>query len=100
MLFAFFIFCSFTKHDTSLNENIIEVYFSNKLDIYDLAKIKTDLQQQEIKLDHHSLKFGKDGKLTPISYNVNAGKFSGADSTDDTLKEISFIINKEPYAKY
>ena len=98
--FVVLIFSNFTNYTSNLDNNLIEIYFSNKLDINDLSKIKTDLFQQGIKLNYKSLKFGADDKLTQIDYYVTAGKFGGGDATEDTQKEIGFIINTDPNPKY
>lgn len=99
-LFAVLLFSNFTNPTSSSDDKVIEIYFSNKLDIIDLSNIKKDLQQKGIKLDYKSLKFGEDGKLTQINYHVKSGNVSGADETEDTQKEIGFIINNNPNSKY
>ena len=57
--------------------SLIEVYFSNKLDIADLAKIRADLSDKGFKLNYDYLKFGENGKLSAIKYFVKADKFGG-----------------------
>jgi hypothetical protein len=46
------------------------------------------------------LKFGDNGKLVAIKYNVKAETFSGGDETDNLNNEIGFIINTSPISKY
>ncbi len=98
--FLILIFSNFTQSSRYFENDIVEVYFSNKLDIIDLSKIKTDLMKENIILNYDYLKFTADGKLSAIEYHVKAKKFGGSDKTDDTNKEIGFIVNFAPDAKY
>jgi hypothetical protein len=81
-------------------KGLIEVYFSNRLDIADLAKIKTDLSEKGFKLNYDYLKFAGDGKLSAIKYFVKAEKFGGGDESDSLNTELGFIINTSPNRKY
>lgn len=95
LLFGTFAFRSLSNEDPFL-----EVYFSNKLDISNLAKIQSDLLKKDIKLNYDYLKFGKDGKLEGIKYNVFYKRVGGSDETTDTHTEIGFIIDTAPNPKY
>lgn len=98
--FLILFFSNFTQSPKHFENNVIEVYFSNKLDINDLCIIKTDLIKEGIKLNYDYLKFTADGKLSAIEYHVTTKKFGGGDKTDDINKEIGFIVNFNPNAKY
>ena len=98
--FLILFFSNFTQSARHIKNDIIEVYFSNKLDISDLSKIKADLVKESILLNYDYLKFTTEGKLSAIEYHVKAKKFGGSDKTDDTNKEIGFIVNFAPNAKY
>ena len=81
-------------------DSIIEVCFSNKMRFNDLVKIKMDLAEKAIVLKYEMLEFDKAGKLKKISYEVNAGKFGGADKSNNLTEEIGFIINEAHQRKY
>jgi hypothetical protein len=91
---------NFIKPSIKLDNSLIEVYFSNKQDIGNLAKIKSDLLEKSIKLNYDYLKFTPNGKLSAIEYQVTTDKFGGSDKTDDTNKEIGFIISTDPKSKF
>jgi len=99
-IFVILLFSNFRQRSIWFQNGLIEVYFSNKLDIADLSKIKTDLLEKGIKLNYDYLKFGEDGKLVAIKYRVRGDKFGGADETDNLNNEIGFIINTNPNRKY
>lgn len=93
-------FSSFTPLSKPPEDSFIEVYFSNKLNLADLAKIQSDLAEKEIRLNYDYLKFGNDGQLAGIEYHVKAWKVGGSDSTSDTRAEIGFIIDTAKNPKY
>ncbi len=94
-------FSNFEGRLACFQKSFIEVYFSNKLNIDDLAKIKTDLSKKEINLNYDYLKFGDDGKLVAIKYYVKGEKFGGGDEADSlNNNEIGFIINTSLNRKY
>lgn len=98
-LVAFLAFANLSFNNAPAEDSFIEVYFSNKQDIKDLAQIQSDLLKKDIKLNYDYLKFNKDGKLQEIGYNVKTNKVGGSDETDDTNTEIGFIINTDPNPK-
>jgi hypothetical protein len=93
-------FSNFKEATRCYQNSLIEVYFSNKLDIADLANMKTDLSEKGYKLNYDYLKFGDDGKLAAIKYYVKAEKFGGADESDNLNTELGFIINTSPNRTY
>jgi hypothetical protein len=93
-------FSNFKEASMCYQNSLIEVYFSNRLDIADLAKIKTDLSEKGFKLNYDYLKFEGDGKLSAIKYFVKAEKFGGGDESDSLNTELGFIINTSPNRKY
>ncbi|MGN6533735.1 MAG: hypothetical protein ACTHK0_18490 [Ginsengibacter sp.] len=99
-LLVVFFFSSFKDASKRNQNNLIEVYFSNKLEIADLAKIKTDLLEKGFKLNYNYLKFDDNGKLKAIKYYVKADKFSGADESNNLTTEIGFVINTSAGRKY
>ena len=99
-LLVVFFFSNFKDPSKRNQNNLIEVYFSNKLEIADLAKMKTDLLEKGFKLNYDYLRFGDNGKLKAIKYNVKADKFSGADESNNLTTEIGFVINTSPSRKY
>jgi len=84
---------------THENHNI-EVYFSNKLTLADLAKTQSELSAKSIKLNYDYLRFGSDGKLTEIEYHVSTEKFGASDKSTNTEIELGFIINTDPNPKF
>lgn len=99
-VFLIIFLSNYAQGPNNFSKNIVEVYFSNKLDISDLSKIKLDLQEKNIQLSYRSLKFSPEGKLAAIEYDVRAKKYSGSDKADDLNKEIGFIINTDSTSKY
>lgn len=99
-LFVVLFFSNFKEVSICYQDSLIEVYFSNKLEITDLAKIKTDLSEKGFKLNYDYLKFGDNGKLIAIKYYVKAEKFGGGDESNNLNNEIGFIINTSPNPKY
>jgi hypothetical protein len=99
-VFAILPFTNFAQQAINFESGYTEVFFSNKLDINDLAKIETDLSEKGINLNYNYLKFAKDGKLVAIEYHVTAGKVGAADKTEDTNVAIGFIVNTDPHGKY
>lgn len=83
-------------------DSYIEIYFSDKLDISDLASIQANLLKKDTKLNYDYLKFDKYGKLRAIEYHVWYKKVGGSDKTTDTNTEIGFIIDTDvnPNPKY
>ena len=99
-LLVIFLFSNFKNPSKRYQNNLIEVYFSNKLEIADLAKIKKDLLEKGFKLNYYYLKFGENGKLQAIKYYVKADKFGGGDESNNLTTEIGFVINTTPSRKY
>jgi len=99
-LLVVLFFTNFKEAPAYYQNSLTEVYFSNKLDITDLAKIKTDLAEKGFKLNYDYLKFGDKGNLTAIKYFVKAAKFGGGDESDSLNNEPGFIINTSPNRKY
>lgn len=97
LLFSNLSFCSIPTDD-----QYIEVYFSDKLNINDLAKIETEMAERNIKLTYNYLRFNDKGKLKEIDYYVWYKRSGGGDKITDTHKENGFIINidPDPKAKY
>ncbi len=93
--FIFFSNTSFRMKPT--DDSFVEVYFSDKQNISDLAGIQATLAKQEIKLNYDLLRFDKEGKLQAIEYHVSYKKVSGSDKTNSTHEEIGFIINTDPH---
>lgn len=93
------LFTNLSFRTSPTEDSFVEVYFSNKLDISDLAKMQSDLSKKDIKLNYDYLKFNKDGKLKGIEYHVSYKKIGGSDETTDTNTEIGFIINTDPSPK-
>ncbi|MDP4164246.1 MAG: hypothetical protein Q8898_14185 [Bacillota bacterium] len=99
-LLVVLFFTDFKEAPVYYQNSLIEVYFSNKLDIADLAEIKADLAEKGFKLNYDYLKFGDNGKLTAIKYYVKAEKFGGGDESYNLNNELGFIINTSPNRKY
>lgn len=81
-------------------DNYIEVYFSDSLNISNLSAIQSDLAEKNIKLNYDYLKFNSDGKLKEIKYRVWYKKVGGGDETTDAHNSIGFIIDTNPNPKY
>jgi len=95
------LFCSnFSAPPKVLEDTFVEIYFSNKLNLSDLAGIQSSLAAKEIKLNYTHLRFDTDGKLTEIEYRVAFHGVGGGDQTDNTKIEIGFIVNTSIKPKY
>jgi len=99
-LLSLLFFCDFSSRVKTYESHFIEVYFSNKLTLSDLAKTQSDLSAKSIKLNYDYLRFGSDGKLTEIEYHVSAEKFGASDRSTNTAIELGFIIDTDPNPKF
>ena len=90
------LFTNLSFRSSPTEDSFTEVYFTNKLDINDLAKMQSDLSKKDIILNYDYLKFNADGKLKGIEYHVRYKRVGGSDETNDTNTEIGFIVNTDP----
>ena len=94
------LFSNLSFRTISNEDSFIEVYFTDKLDISNLAPIQSQLSEKNIRLNYDYLKFNSNGKLREIGYHVTYKKASGSYETTDTHTEIGFIIDITPNPKY
>lgn len=60
-----------TQSTVIFEDEYVEVYFDNQMDIEELVDIKQKLSERDIQLDFMSLTFNDNGLLEGISFNVD-----------------------------
>ena len=91
-------FKSVTHH--TFNDDKTEVYFSNKMQFDDLAKMKLDLAEKKIAVNYELLEFDKTNKLKSIAFSViSEGRYCGTGKILDLSKyAYGFRLDKSPKA--
>jgi len=94
------LFSNLSFRAISNEDQFVEVYFSDKLDIQNLSQIKTELSKENIVLNYNYLQFDDDGKLKEIEYHVTYQKVGGSDKATNIHSPIGFIIDTNVNPKY